>query len=200
MRVLDKRHNSTQIMVIGAILTALVVVLQLAGAFIHFGMFSVSLVLIPIVIGAAMCGPIVSTWLGLVFGIVVLMTDAAAFLTISVPGTVFVVLLKGMGCGLAAGFAYKALEKCNRYVAIVVAAVCCPIVNTGIFLIGCRLFFFETIGAWGAAAGFPNAVEYMFFGLAGFNFIFEMVLNIALAPAIYRVVEIVTKQQKLFRQ
>ena len=42
-----------QRLTLGAILTALVVVLQLLGQFIHFGVFSISLVLIPIVVGAA---------------------------------------------------------------------------------------------------------------------------------------------------
>ena len=40
-----------------AILAAIVVVLQSVGSFIRFGSVSVSLVLIPIVVGAAMYGP-----------------------------------------------------------------------------------------------------------------------------------------------
>ena len=60
------RKISTQTLALGAMLTALVIVLQLLGSFIRFGMFSISLVLIPIVVGAAMCGPAISAWLGLV--------------------------------------------------------------------------------------------------------------------------------------
>ncbi|MBQ3056309.1 MAG: ECF transporter S component [Clostridia bacterium] len=193
MTSFEKRNKNTQTMVLGAILTALVVVLQLAGSFIRFGMFSVSLVLIPIVIGAAVCGPKISTWLGFVFGVVVLITDASAFLAISVPGTVFVVLLKGAGCGLAAGLVYRLLEKRNRYIAVMVAAISCPIVNTGVFLLGCKLFFFETISQWGAGLGYANAVAYMFLGLAGFNFLFELLFNIVLCPVILRVINIQKK-------
>ena len=40
-----------------AIFTAIVIVLQLLGSFIRFGPFSISLVLIPIVVGAALYGP-----------------------------------------------------------------------------------------------------------------------------------------------
>lgn len=97
------RKISTQTLALGAMLTALVIVLQLLGSFIRFGMFSISLVLIPIVVGAAMCGPAISAWLGLVFGIAVLLSgDAAAFLAVSVPGTILTVLAKGVLCGLAA--------------------------------------------------------------------------------------------------
>ena len=75
------RKEQTKLLVLGALLTAVVIVLQLLGAFIRFGPFSISLVLIPIVIGAAMCGVGIATWLGLVFGAVVLISgDATAFL------------------------------------------------------------------------------------------------------------------------
>ena len=190
MRNFEKRNKTTKTMVLGAILTALVVVLQMAGSFIRFGMFSMSLVLIPIVIGAATCGPKVSAWLGFVFGVVVLITDASAFLAISVAGTVFIVLLKGICCGFVAGVVYKLLEKTNRYVGITAAALVCPVINTGIFLIGCKLFFFETICEWGAGLGYANAVAYMFLGLAGINFLLELLLNIVLCPVIIRVINI----------
>ncbi len=51
------------------IFTAIVVVLQLLGSFIRFGTFSISLVLIPIVVGAALYGIGAGAWLGLAFGI-----------------------------------------------------------------------------------------------------------------------------------
>lgn len=188
--------KSTETLVLAAILTALVVVLQYLGSFIRFGPFSISLVLIPIVIGAATCSPKISTWLGFVFGVVVLAMDASAFLAISVHGTVITVLLKGICCGLAAGLAYKLLEKKNRYAATVLTAIVCPIVNTGIFFLGCRLFFFETISQWGIAEGYENAIQYMFLGLAGGNFLFEFATNILLSPIIVRLLNIRDKNKK----
>ena len=92
MKVTNKRGMSTETMVFAAVLTAIVIVLQLVGSFIRFGPFSVSLVLIPIVIGAATCGKWIGAWLGLVFGVAVLISgDAAAFLQISIPGTLITV-------------------------------------------------------------------------------------------------------------
>ncbi len=188
------RKVKTQKMVLGAVLTALVVVLQLMGSFIKLGPFSVSLVLVPIVIGAALCGAGIGAWLGLVFGVAVLLSgDAAAFLSINVFGTIVTVLLKGALCGLLAGITYKLLEKSNRYVAVICAAVVCPIVNTGVFLLGCVVFFLKTIAEWGAASGFSNTVGYMFLGLAGGNFLFELATNIILAPVILRVISLAKK-------
>ena len=187
----NTRKKQTQTLVLGAVFTALVFVLQYLGSFIRFGMFSVTLVLLPIIVGAATCGYKIGAWLGFVFGIAVFITgDADVFLAIDYFGTIVTVLLKGTLCGLAAGLTYKLLEKYNKYLAVMTAAVVCPIVNTGIFLIGCKLFFFETIQEWGAAAGFNNAAAYMFLGLAGANFLFELGTNLILSPAVVRVLKL----------
>jgi uncharacterized membrane protein len=180
-----KRRDYTESLVLGAVLTALVIILQMLGAFIRFGPFSISLVLIPIVIGAAKCGAKISTWLGFVFGIVVLMSgDAAAFMAINPAGTIITVLAKGTLCGLVAGLVFKALFKFNPYVAVVASAIICPLVNTGIFLLGCVVFFMETITQWSQGEGFNNVVSYMFLGLVGANFLVEFGTNIVLSPTI----------------
>ena len=93
---MENKRISTRTLTGVALFTAIVVVLQFLGAFIRFGPFSISLVLIPIVVGAALYGPWAGAWLGFVFGVVVLLSgDAAAFLVISPIGTILVVLLKG---------------------------------------------------------------------------------------------------------
>ena len=194
MQTSNKRHSATVTLATGAVLTALVIVLQYLGQFIKLGPFSISLVLIPIVIGAATCGTAISTWLGFVFGVMVLMTDAAAFLAIDVFGTVVTVLLKGIACGFFAGLTYKALEKKNRYLAVIASAIVCPVVNTGVFLLGCFVFFFETIKEWGVGAGFENVIAYMILGLVGGNFLFGMAFNIVLSPTVVRVLSVIKKK------
>ncbi len=191
---MENKKQKIEVMVLGAIFTAIVVVLQLLGSFIRFGPFSISLVLVPIVIGAALCGYKIGAWLGFVFGVAVLLSgDAAAFLGINVIGTILTVLIKGTLCGLVAGLTYKLLQNKNRYLAVMATAFICPIVNTGVFLLGCLVFFLPTITEWGVAAGFSNAAAYMFLGLAGGNFLFELVTNIILAPVILRVINFKNK-------
>lgn len=184
--------NKTKTMVLGAVLTALVVILQFLGAFIKFGPFSISLVLVPIVIGCATCGVAVGAWLGLVFGFTVLISgDAAAFLAVNPIGTVITVLVKGAACGLLAGLMYRAMAKWNRYVAVGAAAIVCPLVNTGVFLLGCLLFFMETITQWSAQFGFGAQVgRYMIFVLVGGNFLVELAINIVLSPVIVRLLRV----------
>lgn len=186
----SKKSNSTEKLALCALLTAIVVIFQLMGAAIKFGPFSVSFVLVPVVIGAAMCGAAAGAWLGFVFGIVVLFTDAGLFLSVSVIGTIVTVLLKGTLCGLCAGAVYKALEKHNRYAAVAVAAAVCPIVNTGVFLLGCLVFFMDTLREW--AGG--DVMTYIIFTLVGGNFLFEALSNIILSPVIVRILNIRNKQ------
>ena len=59
----SKRFNTRKLTGL-ALLTAVVVILQFLGAFIRFGPFSISLVLIPIVVGAALYGVLAGAWLG----------------------------------------------------------------------------------------------------------------------------------------
>ena len=195
MQTKTNKRMSTETLVLAALMTALVVILQFMGSFVRLGPFQCSLVLMPIVVGAALCGRKVSAWLGFVFGMVVLLNgDATAFLTVNAIGTVITVLAKGTLCGFVAGVIYDLLKGKNVYLAVLCAAIACPIVNTGVFLIGCFLFFFKTVEAWGLAFGFANAIEYMFLGLVGGNFLFEMVTNIILCPAIVRVLNLRKKK------
>ena len=92
---MNQKNTNTQKIVGLGLFTAIVVVLQLLGSFIKFGTFSVSLVLVPVVIGAALYGATAGAWLGFVFGVVVLLSgDAAAFLGVNALGTVLTVLVR----------------------------------------------------------------------------------------------------------
>ena len=192
----SKRFTTKQLVGMAA-LTAIVIILQFVGSSIRFGVFSISLVLIPIVVGAALFGAAGGAWLGFVFGVVVLLSgDAGPFLAVNPAGTVVTVLLKGIAAGLAAGLVYRALQDKNRYLAVIVAACVCPIVNTGIFLICCKLFFMDTINGWAEGAGFKSAGAYMILGLAGVNFLLEMAVNIVLSPVIMRLIAIGQKENE----
>ena len=187
------KNTKTQKIVGIGLFTAIVVALQLLAASIKFGPFSITLVLAPIVIGAALYGVGAGAWLGAAFGVSVLISgDAAAFMTINPAGTVITVLLKGMLAGLVAGLIYKALEKTNKTGAVVLAGIACPIVNTGIFLAGCYLFFQEWLVSVFGTTGFATVVT----GLVSVNFAVELGINMVLASVIVRIIDIGKKQLK----
>ena len=187
---------TTKTLVLASVLTAVVVVLQVMAILTRaiLPAFAINLVLIPIVIGAAIGGIKVGAWLGFVSGVAVLVSgDAASFLSISIGGTIAVVLLKGLASGVASALVYRIFENKNKYLAVIAAAIVCPVVNTGVFILGCFAFFMDTIRAWGSAMGFENAFAYIILGMIGINFIIELVLNIILSPTVIRLLAIKEK-------
>ncbi len=187
-------NHKTKTMVGVGLFTAIVIALQLLGGGIRVGIFSISLVLVPIVVGSAIYSWKAGALLGFAFGAAVLLSgDAAPFLAIDVLATIGVVLVKGTLCGLCAGLVYKLLRKYNIFLAVLTAAITCPVVNTGVFLIGCKLFYMPAIQQWATEFGYANATAYMFLGLAGVNFLIELCVNIVLAPVILRLIKIGSK-------
>ncbi len=193
----NKKGMSTERLVLIALLTALVAILSYFGGFIKIGgLASISLTLVPVVLGAALCGPAAGAWLGGVSGVVFFMTaDAAFWLGLSAPGTIITVMIKGIMAGWCAGLVYKLLEKYNRYLAIMVSAVVAPVVNTGIFLIGCLIFFIDAVKGFAAAEGMGMGA-YLIIFFVGLNFVFELIVNVVLSPAIARVIDIAEKTFK----
>lgn len=190
-------RQRTETITLAAIMTALVIVFQcLATYTTFFGPFSTAIGLIPIIIGAALCGPIIGAWLGLVFGVVVLATGGAAlFLTFNIPGTLVTVLLKGAACGFAAGIVNKLLKNFNKTVAAVTSAIVCPIVNTGVFLLGGLVFFMPYAESIAEIVTLEVTGFQVFLSLAMANFLFELGMSIVLSPIIVRILDIVRKKQ-----
>ena len=195
MAFTNKSRKQTEKLALMALLTAIVAVLAYFGGFIKIGgLASISLTLIPVVIGAALCGPLAGAWLGGVAGVIFFTTaDAIFWFGLSIHGTVITVMIKGILSGFCAGLAYKLLEKLNRYLAVVVSAVVCPVVNTGIFLIGSLIFFMDTVSAGATAEGL-SVGGYLIIFFVGLNFVFELLVNIILSPAILRILNIGKKK------
>ena len=180
-----------------AILSAIIIVLQVFTTFVRFGPFSITLALIPIVVGAAMYGVGAGAYLGAVFSAVVIIMcitggDVGGFMVWSANPFMCIVMctLKGTMAGLCAGAVYKALKEKNKLLAVIMAALVSPIVNTGIFIIGMLLFFRETLAAW---AGGSDLLSYIILGLTGVNFLVELGVNMILSPVVVKIIDAVQK-------
>lgn len=197
-------HSKISRIVGTAILAAVVVVLQLLAGTITVGTFSISLVLIPIVVGAAIYGATFGAILGATFGLVVFIasangTDAGGNVVFNAnPFLCFLVCVgKGALSGWCAGLVYRLVAKNSKslgrsYAAVLLAAVVAPLVNTGVFCISMFLFFRETLQAW---AGGSNLINYMLFTLAGINFLIELGINLVFSPAISTIIKAVQKSR-----
>ena len=195
----SKKGASTLKLVELAILTALIIVLQTTGTVIRIGTTPVSLVLIPIVVGALLLGPGAGTFLGLVFGAVVYIagaTGADSFTFILFTDHPILTALTCFGKGAAAGFLpgllYRLLKQWNDYAAVFIAAAAAPIANTGLFILG-GLLMSGTLSANFVAEG-STVIYFLIIGCAGINFLLEFALNLIVAPAIHRIIVVVEKQ------
>ncbi|MCH5196851.1 MAG: ECF transporter S component [Oscillospiraceae bacterium] len=187
--------NKTFTVVGMGLMTAIVVVLQLFASGIHVGPFSITLALAPIVIGAAIFGWKAGGWLGFVFSVVVLFQpDTQTFMAFSIPATIAVVLIKGTVAGLVAGLVYNAVSKKNKLAAVITAGIASPVVNSGIFAIGCFAFFIPIVENLSALLGYEDVVATVFLGLIGLNFLVELGINLVLASAIVMIINVVTKR------
>lgn len=181
-----------------ALLMALVVVMQfLTGIIPPVGGFSISLVLIPIVLGAAVFGPGAGALLGATFGAIVYINcvtgadPGGAMVFQADPALCFLVVMgKGILAGLASGAVFKLLEKKNLYVAMLCAAIICPVVNTGTFIACMLLFFVDVLNAWASGAAL---VGYILTGLVLANFVPELIINIVFSPASARILKVIKK-------
>lgn len=205
MRSNQKNLRTVQL----ALLIALVVVLQLISAIIPpiGGAVSITLTLIPVVIGGILLGKGAGAILGFAFGVIV-MIDCMIALD---PGgsilwnanplfTALICLVKGTASGFVPACLYglfvkgKSVSGGRRLAATVVAALSAPIINTGLFVGGMLLLFKDILYSW---AGGTDIITYVLFGLAGINFIVEFCVNTMLSPAIVRIVEAVGKRIKI---
>ena len=184
--------NNTRTLTGLAVLSAIVVFLQLFATFIKFGPFSITLAMVPVVVGAALYGPKAGAYLGGVFGVVVLIAcifgwDAGGSILWNARPFVTLVLCIGKGAlaGLACGGAYWALKQYNGTFAAVVAGLVGPVVNTGVFCLAMVLLYDAVLATW---AGGSSIVTYIVTGLVGVNFLVEMAVDIVLSPAIVRVI------------
>lgn len=180
-----------------AIFTALIVVLQLVSAlltrFVPALPVSITLTLVPIVVGAALYGVSAGAYLGGVFGLVVMLfcvtaLDAGGAMLWNANPLMcaLVCLVKGIAAGAAAGAVYRAVSPKNKTAGAVMAGICAPTVNTALFIIAVFLFFRETLTLW---AGGKDLVTYAIVGLAGINYLLELAVNLVLAPVIVRIID-----------
>lgn len=182
-----------------ALLMALVAVMQLVSGMIPpVSGFSISLVLIPIVLGAALYGPSAGAVLGATFGTIVYINCVTgadiggAMVFQANPALCFAVVMgKGVLCGFVSGLVYKLLRGKNAYIAMLCAAIVCPVVNTGVFVVCMMTFFADVLSAW-AQGG--DLIAYILSGLVLCNFVPELIINIAFSPASARIGQIVNKK------
>ena len=183
-----------------AILAALMIVLQVWCSNIRIGTVTLSVVLIPIVLGGILQGPLCGWILGLVFGGVTYfggllgMDPFTGTLIAEHPIlTALICFGKAMAAGVGAALLYRAMRKKNETLGIWLACMAAPIINTGLFILGALFMVGDTLNSHYVVQG-QTLVYFVVIVCAGVNFIAEFLINLVCAPVISRLSRL--RQQK----
>ena len=186
-----------------AILAAIVILLQ-AFVVIPLGAFSITLTLVPIIIGSIIYGARTGAFLGGVFGVTVavqVVTGAMGVLSFmmfeSHPVlTMLLCVLKGVAAGLVSGLIWGAFKNTkHRSLGVIISSVFCPIVNTGIFVCGLFAFYYPLMSQFASENAYASTAAFIFVGIVGLNFLVEFIINVALIPVVLRLINILTPKK-----
>ena len=186
-----------------AVLMALVIVLQAFGGTIAIGAVQLNFTLIPIVLGAVLYGALAGALLGFACGVVVLVQVIMGLVPFYAIIWMHTPVLAALTCivkttvaGFVAGMLFEIIAKKNTHVALFVASGIVPVINTGLFIVGC-LFMNDSITVFqNSLPDFMgmNMFVFILVGLVTFNFFIELAINLIVAPTLHRVIGIVDKR------
>lgn len=147
---MSKNKKAVQSLVITAILAALVVVLQIVGG-ISVGAVSITLTLVPIVVGAILLGPAYGAALGFVFGVIVSILsvigkDVGGQMVFQANPVIawILCLAKGTAAGFLPAVIYRLFSKCKASKQILIS------ISGAFIALGCFAAGRTTVGASGA--------------------------------------------------
>ena len=173
---MEKKHYfNTKMIATTGILVGIEILLQIIGNYINPGFANINLSLIPIVIGAVLYGPVVGGFLGLVCGVMVIISPSTMqiFFSASPVGTILACVLKTTVAGVAAGLVVKLFKGEKKIYGVIIFA----------------LIFFMPLLQSMISETMPNIAAALFVGMIGINFILEVISTVILAPSLYKILE-----------
>ena len=182
---MNKKITTRQIVITGLML-ALMIVLQIIGNYLQFGPVNINISLVAIVLAAVLGGPLSGAIVGFFNGVIALLSPStiAVFMPVSPVGTVLACLLKCTLAGLVSGIIFNLLKKKNKVLSLIVSSLLVPIINTGIFIIFCLIFFRPILESNVTSGAFPNIWMFLIVGFIGWNFLVELVSTTVLSPIV----------------
>ncbi len=180
------------------VLSGLIILLQTVFIIPLPGSLTLSLVLVPIVVGAVLFGARAGALLGGVFGglvAVMALQGSLGLLTNMMVAynpilTVAICVLKGVAAGWVPGLIASCFKK-RSFIGILLAAMAAPLVNTGIFVMGMLTVFKGVMLDFAGQIGMggTSALYFAIVVLVGVNFLIEFAANTVLSPAIASIVK-----------
>ena len=184
-----------------AILIAIMLILAFTPlGYLKFGLIEITLMVIPVAVGAIVLGPLCGAILGGVFGITSFIqcfgfsAFGAVVLGINPWLTFITCLVPRILCGWLSGLIFQALKKIDKtkIVSYVVASLSTALLNT-IFFVGCVVLFFwnnDSFLTGMAESGMPLDSLWAFLvAFVGLNGLVEAIVNFIVGAGIAKVVD-----------
>lgn len=175
-----KKKFDTAYMVEMALLIAVILIMAFTPiGYIRTLGLEITLIVVPVAVGAITLGPAAGAVLGGVFGVTSFIQCfgmspfGAVLLSINPVFTFIVCVFSRTLMGWLTGVLYQAFFRCNplKKVAVVLANLCCPLLNTLFFMGTLTVFFYQTEYVQGIAkglgAGNPLIFVLLFVGVNG---------------------------------
>ena len=201
---MEKKKFTTKQFVEMALLTAIIVLLAFTpiGYIRTFGL-EITLIVVPVTVGAVTLGPAAGAVLGAVFGITSyiqcfgMSPFGAVLLGINPLATFVVCVVSRVLMGWLTGLIYQGLQnvKSVRKISIVIANLCGPLLNTFFFMGTLILFFYPTDYIQGLAQsmGTSNALAFVV-AFVGVNGVVEAVVCFVVGSAISKALKVALKE------
>lgn len=200
-------NNRTNKMVLQALFIAIIVLMAFTpiGYIKTFGV-EITLIVVPVAVGAIILGPVSGAILGGVFGITSfiqcfgLSLFGATLLGINPIGTFIICIVPRVLMGWLTGLFFIALKKWDktRMMSYAVASLSGPLLNTLFFMFGLSIFFYNTeyIQGIATALGTTNIVAFVF-AFVGINGLIEAIACFILGTAISKSMDILNKKTRV---
>ncbi|MCL1789345.1 MAG: ECF transporter S component [Oscillospiraceae bacterium] len=133
------------------VLIAIMLIFHLTGiGYIKVGIFSLTIMMIPVIIGAITSGPLAGAILGGVFGMTILfLPETQFFMGVNPIATIVLVVgTRGLLVGFIGGMVYKLLGRFDKKKiwSLGVTGLLTSLLNTFVLIAGLAIIFYESLG------------------------------------------------------
>lgn len=204
---MNKKVNSQTLkMVQMAILIAIMLVFAFTPiGYLKVGFIEITFMVLPVAIGAIICGPTGGAVLGGIFGITSFiqcfgMSPFGTFLLGLNPWLTFVTcLIPRILCGWLSGLLFKALNKIDKtkVASYFAASLSTALLNTLFFMLFIVVFFWKDAGFIGKMAEWKISTDTVWVFLVGFvgiNGVVEAIVNFIAGGAVAKAVKVITEK------
>lgn len=197
----DGKFNTTKMVELAVLIAVIFLMAFTPLGYIKTPAIEITLIVVPVAVGAVVLGPTAGAVLGLTFGITSLIQSfmspmGAIMLEVNPIFRVITCIVPRILCGWLTGLVYVTLKKGQKTqkLSVVLANLSCPVFNTIFFMSTMMLFYYNTpiVQAMQDTLGVGNPLA-LVAAIVGVNGVIEAVTCFIVGSAITKALQVVLK-------